>query len=236
MSRVTRATRLCLVLLAAGPALLLARPASAIGLQSLLGGGSLSSADGAVTFGDFSVSISPWVGEGSNALADLDLTLVDVDVVTVGDWRAIAFDGPIEVGTFELGQIRIDYTVRAGDGFEIVGADLSLKAETIGLFSSVSLAESISGDAAAVLRAMESEDEGSRVPFDGITFDQPARQLGISNEIALDGGMTSSSRVARLEQGFTVAGASAPIPEPGAALLFGAGTIVVATRLRAGRG
>lgn len=213
-------------------AVLLPGAARAIPLGTLVGGGDLTSADGAVTWSGFSVSFASAIYEGDNALRDLDLMLVDVSVVESGALRILAMEGPIEVDAFELGQMRIGYQVDAGAGFAIDGAGISLKAETLGWFASASVVESISGDVASVLRALEADDETLRSPFDDDVFAGQAGQLAVSSEIALDGGMSSGSRIARLEQGFSVTRASSPVPEPGGALLFGAGTLVVALRLR----
>lgn len=213
---------------------LLAGPAAAISLGALAGGASLTSDDGAVTFSDFSVSFMPGIAEQDNALANLDLTLVDVQVLTEGDRRILAFGGGIEVSSRNLGQMWIDYSVASGNGFEIVGADVSLKAEALSMFSGVTVDESIFGDALALLVATERYDATGTMA-DATAFAQPARRLDVSNDVFLDGGFEGTTRVASLQQAFSVAHSANPVPEPGSALVFGAGVLVSAMRMRSRR-
>lgn len=214
--------------------LLLAGPATAISLGALADGASLTSEDGAVTFSDFSVSFMPGLGEGDNALAYLDLTLVDVQVLSEGDRRILAIGGGIEVSNSDLGQMWIDYSVESGNGFEIVGADLSLKAEALSLLSGVTIGESIGGDALAMLFATERQD-GSGTTSDATVFGGPAGRLTVSNDLFVDGGFGGTTRIASLQQAFHVAQSANPVPEPGSALVFGAGLLLTAMRLRSRR-
>jgi hypothetical protein len=229
MSKAAHSTRVCLFVaitlcLANGPAI-------AISLGALTEGASLTSDDGAVRFSGFSVSFLAGIVEERNSLNDLDLRLVDVQVITQDDRRILAFEGGIEVSFGALGQMWIDYTVETGDGFSITGADLSLKAEAPTMFSGVTVVETILGDAAASLVARERYD-GTGIPSGAEAFAQPVHSLEVGNDLFLDGGFGGTTRVASLQQGFRVARSVSPVPEPGAALLFGTGALIAAARLR----
>jgi len=226
----TRATSL----LAAIGLLLFAGPATAISLGALAGGASLTSDDGAVTFSGFSVSFMPGFIEEDNALANLDLTLVDVQVLTEGDRRILAFGGGIEVSNSGLGQMWIDYSVESGNGFEIVGADLSLKAEALSMLSGVTVDESIFGEALAMLVATQRYD-GTGTTSDASVFGGPVQRVSVSNDVFVDGGFGGTTRVASLQQAFSVAQSANPVPEPGSALVFGAGMLLTAMRMRSRR-
>jgi hypothetical protein len=206
-------------------------PAAAISLGALTAGASLSSDDGSVVFSDFSVAFLAGIHEDRNALLNLDLSLVDVQLISLGDRRILSFEGGLEVHSGVLGQMWIDYAVATDNGFEIIGADISLKAETLTTFTSVSVVESISGGAFASLHASERFD-GTGTPSASNVFALPARNLTVSNEVFLDGGFGGTTRVASLQQSFSVAGSASPVPEPGASLLFGVGVLISATRLR----
>jgi hypothetical protein len=235
MSRPARTVRTARLLAATAVGLLVAPAVQATPLGTLLGGGTLSTSDAALVFGDFSVSIDRSTGEGDNPFLYLDLMLVEVSIVESGDVRSLAIEGPLQVSAWDDAQIRIDYAVGAGEGSGIVAAGLSLKAEALGDFADVVVTEALSGDAAAVLRAVESQDQAARLLGGQTTFGAPARSLLVSTDITLSGGMTQGSRIARLEQGFTVSRVASPVPEPGAALLFAAGVAVTAGHLRTRR-
>lgn len=208
-----------------------AGPAAAISLGALTAGASLSSDEGAVTFSDFSVAFLAGIHEDRNALLNLDLSLVDVQLIVLGDRRILSFEGGLEVDSGVLGQMWIDYTVATDAGFEITGAGLSLKAETLTTFTSVTVVESISGGASASLYASERFD-GTGTPSGALVFALPARNLVVSNDVFIDGGYGGTTRVASLQQSFRVAGSASPVPEPGASLLFAVGVALSAARLR----
>lgn len=205
--------------------------ASALSLGVLTSGGSISSTDGAVTFDGFAVSFMDPIVEEDNPFANLDLSLIEVDVSEVGDLRTLTLVGPIDAASGDLGQLRIDYHVRAGDGFAIVGAAVTLEAKTFGAFSSASIHEAIWGDAVAGLNAIQSYD-GASAPTSTVAFGGSARDLDVSNEIWMDGGLADGTRLTTVKQAFVVEQSSSPVPEPSAGLLFAAGTAIAALRVR----
>lgn len=204
--------------------------ASAISLGALTSGGSLSSADGSVTFDGFSVSFIDPIGETDNTLANLDLSLVEVELTQLGDTRTLSFIGPVDTPIGTLGHLQIDYHVRSGNGFELIGAALGLEIKTSGERSFASLGESITGDAAAQLYV--EQDFFGGVASTNVAFDSPAQDLDVSSAMWVEGGNLGPTSITRIRQDFTVQGGSSPVPEPGAALLFAAGTLIAAARVR----
>ena len=215
-------------------ALLLPGSAGAIPLGTLIGGGTLSSDDGAVYFSDFQVSTSGGHLEAIDPLAGLDLMLIDVEVVTWDDLRTLHFAGTIELAPYELGQIQIVYSVAAGDGFEIIGATLEVEAETFGSFSSVTVNEDVFGDASASLAAFTRSD-GPEAPTSAVLFDGAAGGLVVASNVWIDGGTADGTTFTHLSQGYRVQPTAGPVPEPSAALVFAAGLAVIGARVRARR-
>jgi hypothetical protein len=146
----------------------LATGASALGLDVLSGGGSLTSGNGLLTFEDFEVTTNGSVGS--------DLSLYDVSALSDG----IAITGPISAADGELGDLFIQFTVSSSS--PITSASLRFNGVASGQGSSASVTETFDQAEDAQLFVFATGGGGSDVR-DSVRFGEGYTSLRVSKDI-----------------------------------------------------
>lgn len=195
--------------------------AASIGLDALVGGATLDSDDGTLTFSDFQVVLT------MNLTSDLS----QYTVTSRDDGFRIAgpFDAP--VGVDEGAQMTLLYSVAAHGGATLEQASGQIQASGGGPGSSAVLLEQFFDDG-SLLATMQ--DDVDPLPGSaGILFDLSGLGLGaldVRKEIFVEADdLEASGSVDFVDQGFQVS-----VPEPGSAglLALGLGGLAVAGRRR----
>jgi hypothetical protein len=195
-------------------ALLLA-PAGArgLGLDVLVGGSSLDSGDGQLTFSAFEVVTTGSVPD--------DLSLFDVEPLADG----LAITGPMSAAGGEIGDFFLQFTVSSRRPLREL--QLAIEGEASGDGSSASVTETIDELEDAQLFAFVTGDGGERLS-DSLAIEE-STQLRLSKDVLVDAAPDGSARILRIEQRFPQA------PEPAGLMSLGSALLGIALlRLRRG--
>lgn len=199
----------------------LAGAAHALTLADLTGGASFTTSDGTLTFHDFQVTLPGTVGSAANAFAGLDLSIIEVEALpSVGfGFKVLEFDAPLVVAGDQIGQMVLSYQVTANPTARITGVGLRFTGTAIGGGASARIDETVSfAGGSAQLHAVR-EAGGTQDPDDSVALPTPAASIGVEKTITLDvsGRYAQLAQLSEFEQRYSVA----PVPEPGAFLIFG---------------
>jgi len=219
-------------------ACLLSSPASSLTLGDLVAGGSVSTLDGALTFDNFVVTLDPIYDGSPNVLAGLDLDIFDVEVFDSSfGFRILELDGPMSAFSSNVGNMVIEFDVAAASGWRILSVGLGFVSSAVGSSAYASVTETIDGDSGntTTLNVIR-EAGGAQTPSDIAALATQETGLHVTKDIVVDarnGGIIAS--ISEIEQSFETAMPETTIPEPGAATLFGVGTLLFGAGLRRGR-
>lgn len=208
--------------------------ARAITLADLNAGASFSTPDGSLTFSNFHVTLPAMVGTATNALAGVDLALFDVQpLAAVGfGFRVIEFNIPLVASGDQVGQMGIDYRVTANPVSAITGAGLRFTGTAIGTGAVTRIDQLVSSPAGSIELHAIRQAGGVQDPDDEKFLASPASAVDVTSSIRLD----VSSRTAFIAQISEIEGrfSTAPVPEPGAIMIFAAslGLVTTASRRR----
>lgn len=215
-------------------ALGLAGTAQALTLADLAGGASISTPDGTLTFHDFEVTLPGTVGTATNAFAGLDLSIIEVEALPSAGFgfKVLEFDAPLVVALDQIGQMVVAYQVTANPTVRITGVGLRFTGTALGTGASARIDEVVSfAGGSADLHAVR-QAGGTQDPDDSVSLPAPAASVGVEKTITLDvtGRQAMFAQLSEFEQSYSVA----PVPEPGAFLIFGGSLalIVGASRRR----
>lgn len=227
-SKAIHATAACAMLLG------IAGTAQALTLADLTGGASFTTSDGTLTFHDFQVTLPGTVGGDANAFAGLDLSIIEVEALpSVGfGFKVLEFDAPLVVAGDAVGQMVLSYQVTASPIARITGVGLRFTGTAIGAGASTSIDEIVSyAGGSSELHAVR-QAGGTQDPDDSVSLPAPAASIGVEKTITLDvrGRTPQIAQLSEFEQRYSVA----PVPEPGAFMIFGGSLalIVGASRRR----
>jgi hypothetical protein len=214
-SRALHAAAACVLMLG------LAGGAQALTLAQLTGGASFTTSDGTLTFHDFQVTLPATVGSASNAFAGLDLSIIEVEALpSVGfGFKVLEFDAPLVVAGDQIGQMVLAYQVTANPIARITGVGLRFTGTAIGTGASTRIDETVSfAGGSAELHAMRVSG-GTQDPDDSVSLPVAAESIGVEKTITLDvsGRYAQLAQLSEFEQRYSVA----PVPEPGAFMIFG---------------
>jgi hypothetical protein len=229
MSKITRlAQGALLIALSLG----LGSSARALTLADLNGGASFS--DGTLTFSDFNVTLPPTVGAAPNALAGVNLALFEVEVLPASGFgfRVLEFDVPLVAAGDQIGQMLIDYKVTSNPFTVLTGAGLRFTGTAIGSGAVTRIDELVSTPAGDVDLHVIRQSGGAQTPQDAKAFPGAAQEASVATNITLDVRSRTAfiAQISELEGQFSIA----PIPEPGAIMIFTAslGLVTTASRRR----
>jgi hypothetical protein len=229
MSKITRlAQGALLIALSLG----LGSSARALTLADLNAGASFS--DGTLSFTDFSVTLPAMVGSAPNVLASVNLALFEVELLPASGFgfRVLEFDIPLVAAGDQVGQMLIDYRVTANPTTVITGAGLRFTGTAIGSGAITRIDELVSTPAGDIDLHVIRQAGGVQDPEDTKLLPGPAQQAFVATDIRLDVSSRTAfiAQISELEGSFSVA----PIPEPGAIMIFAAslGLVMTASRRR----
>jgi hypothetical protein len=229
MSKITRlAQGALLIALSLG----LAGSARALTLADLNAGASFS--DGTLSFSDFSVTLPATVGSSPNALASVDLSLFEVEVLPASGFgfRVLEFDIPLVAAGDQVGQMLIDYRVTANPTTVITGAGLRFTGTAVGTGAITRIDQLVSTPAGDIELNVIRQAGGVQDPEDAKALPAPSQFAEVATNIRLDVSSRTAfiAQISELEGQFSVA----PIPEPGAIMIFAAslGLVTTASRRR----
>ena len=209
--------------------------ASALSLGDLVGGGTITSGDGSLTFSNFAVDIPDPVGGGrTNSLTGIDLDIFQINVFQQSfGFQVLELDGPFSAQNGGIGvmALRFDVVATAGVLITSVGLDFVGAAAGSGAFAAVR--ESIVGPSASADLQVIRQFGGAQTPSDSATLATGQSSLSVQKGIVVDSANGFLAQISEIEQTFGTQGT--PIPEPSAALLFAAGALIVGRRARGGR-
>jgi hypothetical protein len=206
--------------------------ARALTLADLNGGASFS--DGTLTFSDFSVTLPPTVGSSPNALAGVNLALFEVEVLPTSGFgfRVLEFDVPLVAAGDQVGQMLIDYKVTSNPFTVVTGAGLRFTGTAIGSGAITRIDELVATPAGNIDLHVIRQAGGTQDPEDAKPLPGPAQQASVATDIRLDVSSRTAfiAQISELEGQFSIA----PIPEPGAIMIFSAslGLVTTASRRR----
>jgi hypothetical protein len=209
------ATGLALLLLPGG--------AAALTLAELDGGASLATADGALSFENWSVT-------ASDAFAGIDLSLFEVEIITDGvALKVLETDGPLAAFGGLVGNLAIEFDVVADALTLIEGVGLAMTATAQGSGAFARIEETVTGSEALLLEVFR-EGGGAQSPTDFALFATPQQNLAIAKKITLDTRAPGAliAQISEFEQSFQVSA----VPEPSAAASFALGALLVLAALR----
>lgn len=210
----------------------LAGSAQALTLADLDAGASFSTPDGSLTFSAFHVTLPATIGTANNAFEGLDLSLFEVEALTsVGfGFRVLEFDIPLVAAGDEIGQMVIDYTVTANPTSQITGAGLRFTGTAIGSGAVTRIDQLVSAPAGSIELHVIRQAGGVQDPDDEQMLASPAGQVQVSTNILLDvrNRQAFIAQISEIEGRFSIA----PIPEPGAIVIFAASLAMVTTASR----
>jgi hypothetical protein len=206
--------------------------AQALTLADLTGGASFSTSDGTLTFHDFQVTLPGTVGSAANAFAGLDLSIIEVEALpSVGfGFKVLEFDAPLVVAGDQIGQMVLSYQVTANPTARITGVGLRFTGTAIGTGASARIDEIVSFDGGSVELNAVRVSGGEQDPDDSASLPAPAASIGVEKTITLDvsGRTASLAQLSEFEQRYSIA----PVPEPGAFLIFGGSLALIVSASR----
>jgi hypothetical protein len=209
-----------------------ASTAGALTLADLNAGASFTSLDGTLTFQNFNVSVPATIGSSSNAFLGLDLSLIEVEALpTTGfGFRVIEFDAPLVAVGEEVGQLVIGFEAVATPTYVITGANLRFTGTAIGNGAIARIDESVVAPAGTTNLHVIRQGSGLQHPEDHNSLAMPANSVDVTATITLDtrGRTAFLAQLSEFEPGFS----ARPVPEPGAAAVFGGSLLLVATASR----
>jgi hypothetical protein len=229
MSKITRLAQGALLI---ALSLTLGGNARALTLADLNGGASLT--DGVLTFSEFNVTLPAMVGSSPNALAGVNLALFEVEVLPAAGFgfRVLEFDVPLVAAGDQVGQMMIDYKVTANPTTVITGAGLRFTGTAIGAGAITRIDELVSTPAGDISLHVIRQAGGTQQPTDTAALPAPASEALVATTITLDVSSRTAfiAQISEIEGQFSVA----PIPEPGAIMIFAAslGLVTTASRRR----
>jgi hypothetical protein len=209
------ATGLALLLLPGG--------AAALTLADLDAGASLATADGALSFENWSVT-------ASDAFAGIDLSLFEVEVITDGvALKVLETDGPLAAFGGLVGNLAIEFDVVVDALTRIEGVGLAMTATAQGSGALARIEETVTGSEVLSLEVFR-EGDGAQSSTDFALFATPQQNLAIAKRIALDTRAPGAliAQISEFEQSFQLAA----VPEPSAAASFALGASLVLAALR----
>lgn len=220
-SKAVHAAAACALLLG------LAGTAQALTLADLAAGASLTTSDGTLTFHDFQVTLPGTVGSAANAFAGLDLSIIEVESLpSVGfGFKVLEFDAPLVVAGDQIGQMVLSYQVTANPTTRITGVGLRFTGTALGTGASARIDEVVSyAGGSAELHAVR-QSGGTQDPEDSVSLPVAAESIGVQKTITLDvsGRTAQFAQLSEFEQSYSVA----PVPEPGAFMIFGASLALI---------
>lgn len=229
MSKITRlAQGALLIALSLG----LGGSARALTLADLNAGASFS--DGTLSFSNFSVTLPATVGSSPNALASVNLALFEVEVLPASGFgfRVLEFDIPLVAAGDQVGQMLIDYRVTANPTTVLTGAGLRFTGTAVGSGAITRIDQLVSTPAGNIELNVIRQAGGVQDPEDAKALPGPAHFADVATNIRLDVSSRTAfiAQISELEGQFSVA----PIPEPGAIMIFAAslGLVTTASRRR----
>lgn len=211
-------------------ALLTPSAAVALTLDDLNSGASLSSADGRLTFENWSVTTPDPFDASPNSFLGLDLSLFEVELTLDGVLlKVLETDGPLVAFGGQVGNLNIRFDAVTDSATRIEGVGLGLTGTAQGAGAVAMIEESVVGSQAIDLLAFRIGG-GAQSPTDFALFSTPQTLVSVEKLITLDTRAPGAlvAQISEFEQSFQVS----VIPEPTAMALFSVGAFVVLASLR----
>jgi hypothetical protein len=147
-------------------------------------------------------------------------------------FRVLEFDVPLVAAGDQVGQMMIDYKVTANPTTVITGAGLRFTGTAIGAGAITRIDELVSTPAGDISLHVIRQAGGTQQPTDTAALPAPASEALVATTITLDVSSRTAfiAQISEIEGQFSVA----PIPEPGAIMIFAAslGLVTTASRRR----
>jgi hypothetical protein len=215
--------------LLAGALLLLPAAAGALTLADLDAGAGLTSADGRLTFQNWSVTTPDPFDGSPNSLVGIDLGFFQVDLAQDGlVLKVLETAGPLVAFDGRVGNLVIEFDVVTDSLTVIEGLGLGFTGTAQGSDALAAIFESVEDGGGNPLLDLEVSRTGggAQDPTDFAFLASAQTEITITKSIVVDvrepGALVA--QISEFEQSFQLA----PIPEPSAALLFALGAVLVA--------